>query len=124
MVSIVYDDAGTRATDPKADYRRFAGYIDDEENNDKPPRIYLTTDQWRQLVADYGGSPTICRAFKAEGILIGNQGNNQRFQYQMPQLRIVDSVVRESDTLARLVAYVVEKWKGHEGRSIGFQTNS
>tara|TARA_Y100001972_G_scaffold124059_1_gene172452 strand:+ start:1399 stop:3306 length:1908 start_codon:yes stop_codon:yes gene_type:complete len=101
LVSIVYDDAGTRATDPKADYRRFAGYIDDEENNDKPPRIYLTTDQWRQLVADYGGSPTICRAFKAEGILIGNQGNNQRFQYQMPQLRIVDSVVRESDTLAR-----------------------
>ena len=101
LVSIVYDDAGTRATDPKADYRRFAGYIDDEENSDKPPRIYLTTDQWRQLVADYGGSPTICRAFQAEGILKGNQGENKRFQFQMPQLRVVDSVVREKDTLAR-----------------------
>ena len=101
LVSIVYDDEGSRCTDPKADYRRFAGFIDDESKNEAANRIYLTTDQWRQLVADYGGSPTICRAFLEKGILVTNQGGNKRYQYQMPELRIVDSVVRDPGNLVR-----------------------
>jgi len=101
LVSIVYDDAGLRCTDPKADYRRFGGFIDDESRDEAANRIYLTTDQWRQLVADYGGSPTICRAFKEKQILITNQGGNKRYQFQMPELRIVDSVVRDNDSMSR-----------------------
>lgn len=101
LVSIVYDDEGSRYTDPKADYRRFAGFIDDESKDEAANCIYLTTDQWRQLVADYGGSPSICRAFLEKGILKTNQGGNKRYQYQMPELRIVDSVVRDPDTLLR-----------------------
>ena len=94
LASVVFDSNGDRAADRLADYRRFGGFISDDESQ-AYPRIYLTTDVWRSLVSNFGGSPTICRAFKSLGILHTNQGNTGRNQFQMPELRMVDRVVQE-----------------------------
>lgn len=106
LASIVFDSNGDRAADRLADYRRFGGFISDDETQSYP-RIYLTTDVWRSLVANFGGSPTICRAFKRLGILHTNQGKSGRNQFQMPELRMVDqvhqSVTGKTFTLGRVV---------------------
>ena len=97
-ISVETANDGTRTTETAyaaslgGNYRNFQGFIEDDN-------VYITPTTFKSLCANFGGSPSICRVFNKESILLKNNGSGSN-QFQLKEVK---ETVRNLTTADKIV---------------------